>query len=84
MISGRRSDIDIIGGILEVAEGGVKKTEIVYRVNLNHSLLKKYLSTLVEKELITEVTDGGIKLYMVTEKGLKLLDAIKKVKNYLK
>ena len=62
MINGRRSDVDIIGSILEVTEGGAKKTEIVYKVNLNHSLLKKYLSTLVEKELITETSCGGTKL----------------------
>ncbi|MCD6411655.1 MAG: DUF4364 domain-containing protein [Thermoplasmata archaeon] len=83
MINGRRSDIDIIGGILEVVGEGAKKTEIVYKVNLNHSLLKRYLSVLVEKKLISENHLGNTKIYSITDKGMKLLDAIKKVKDYL-
>ncbi|HDH45222.1 MAG TPA: DUF4364 domain-containing protein [Thermococcus sp.] len=84
MINGRRSDIDIIGGILEVVGEGAKKTEIVYKVNLNHSLLKRYLSVLVEKKFISETHLGNTKIYSITDRGIKLLDAIRRVRDLLK
>lgn len=84
MINGRRSDIDIIGGILEVVGEGAKKTEIVYKVNLNHSLLKRYLSVLVEKKLVSETLLGNTKIYNITDRGIKLLDAIRRVRDLLR
>jgi len=84
LINGRRSDIDIIGGILEVVGEGAKKTEIVYKVNLNHSLLKRYLSVLVEKKFISETHLGNTKIYSITDRGIKLLDAIRRVRDLLK
>ena len=84
MINGRRSDIDIIGGILEVVGEGAKKTEIVYKVNLNHSLLKRYLSVLVEKKFVSETHLGNTKIYSITDRGIKLLDAIKRVRDLLR
>jgi len=84
LINGRRSDIDIIGGILEVVGEGAKKTEIVYKVNLNHSLLKRYLSVLVEKKLVSETLLGNTKIYNITDRGIKLLDAIRRVRDLLR
>jgi len=84
LINGRRSDIDIIGGILEVVGEGAKKTEIVYKVNLNHSLLKRYLSVLVEKKFVSETHLGNTKIYSITDRGIKLLDAIKRVRDLLR
>ena len=39
----RRSRIDIVVKILDVAKNGVNKTAIVYRSNINFTLAGKYL-----------------------------------------
>ncbi len=83
----RRSEIQIIGNILDLAKHGAKKTEILYQSNMSFSQLKNYLSCLLEKDLIEEGTvlnDNGItsKMFTNTEKGNNLLEDIRKVMIY--
>jgi predicted transcriptional regulator len=69
-MSERRSDVKIMVDILNVALKGAKKTEIVYKVNLNFKQVRKYLDFLMKKELIA-VCDfsTGKDGYKTTEKG---------------
>jgi predicted transcriptional regulator len=73
----RRSRNDIAVEILKVAIDGVKKTRIVYAVNLNFLIVDKYLEMLKDKELIMHenglftTTDKG-KVYHEMAKELKL------------
>ena len=68
---GNRSRTEIVGSILEAANGGVSKTKIMYIAFLSYGQLKEYLSILIENNLI-EYLDGT-KTFKTTEKGLNLL-----------
>ncbi len=71
----RRSSIEIIADMLRLGEAG--KTEIMYSVNMSYFQLQKYLSFLIERELINKVALGNPSVtYRVTKKGLALLRSI--------
>jgi predicted transcriptional regulator len=55
---------------------GVKKTHIVYEVNLNFNIAKKYLEMLKDKELL-EHEDG---LFTTTDKGKLFHEMAKEIK----
>ena len=68
----RRSSIEVIADILRLGEAG--KTEIMYSANMSFRQLQKYLSFMLELELINKVEVGNpIVTYRVTKKGLRLL-----------
>ena len=68
---GNRSRTEIVGNILDAANGGTSKTKIMYIAFLSYGQLKEYLSILIENNLI-EYLDGDNK-FKTTEKGLNLL-----------
>jgi predicted transcriptional regulator len=74
LLSERRSDVRIMVEILNIALGGAKKTEIVYKVNLNFTQVRKYLGFLSDKGLIAvnALFDGRGK-YKTTERGKTFL-----------
>ena len=55
---------------------GVKKTQLVYEVNLNFSICQKYLEMLDEKELIKH--ENG--LFITTDKGKVFQEVAKELK----
>jgi len=63
----RRNDMDICHDILKVAQGGVRKTRIVYQANLNFKIVRKYLTRLLAKGLIEY--DEESKLFFTTDQG---------------
>ena len=67
----RRNSLEIKVEILRVAVGGAKKTHIVHGANLNFTIVKKYLSELMESGLLS-VHSGSV-IYKTTEKGLDFL-----------
>ena len=68
---GNRSRTEIVGNILDAANGGTSKTKIMYTAFLSYGQLKEYLSILIENNLI-EYLDGDNK-FKTTEKGLNFL-----------
>ena len=69
---GNRSRTEIVGSILNAANGGgATKTKIMYIAFLSFNQLKEYLSILIENNLI-EYLDGT-KTFKTTEKGLNYL-----------
>ena len=76
----RRDSIAIIVDILSVAGEKAKKTQIVYKANLNFRMVGEYLPHLLDKGLI-ENTDGE---YKTTEKGEEFLTDYRKMKEMLK
>ena len=66
-----RSRTEIVGSILESANGGTTKTKIMYKSYLSYVQLKEYLSVLIENDLIEN--PGGTQTYKTTEKGLNFL-----------
>lgn len=65
-----RGKMDIYADVLRVATDGVNKTRIVHRAYLNFTIVKRYLSELIELGLLIP-RDG---LYRTTEKGLIFLE----------
>jgi predicted transcriptional regulator len=66
-----RSRTEIIGMMLETANGRATKTKIMYSAFLSYNQLKDYLSVLIENNLL-EYLDGT-QTYKTTEKGLNFL-----------
>jgi len=65
----RRNNLDISAKILQVANEGAKKTQIVYKANLNFLIVKKYLNNLTEKGFMNKNDTR----YYTTEKGRDFL-----------
>jgi len=65
--------------LLEIASyGGVSKTALVYRANLNFTLVQKYLDHLESKGMITHSNGGSRVTYSLTGKGWETLFSAKK------
>jgi predicted transcriptional regulator len=82
---GNRTRVEILGSILKVASSGTLKTHIMYRANLSHRQLEKYLKFLEEKGLLMEFVDEetGTNLFKITEKGIEFLKEYAHLSNYL-
>jgi predicted transcriptional regulator len=72
----RRHKYDIIADILTISIGGTKKTRLVYQTNLNFTILKKYLKTLISGGLIEE-TNG---YFTTTWKGIEYIEKFSDLK----
>ena len=67
-----RSRSDIVGAILEAANGGgATKTTIMYKAVLSYDLMKDYLLSLAEDDLIEY--EQGMMTYRTTPKGMRVL-----------
>lgn len=69
----RRNNLDIFADILQVAQPGARKTQIVYKANLNFMIVKKYLINLMEIGLIEKYD----KHYYTTKKGVNFIESYK-------
>jgi predicted transcriptional regulator len=72
-----RSSTEIIDSMLRSIRSGATKTHIMYRAYMSYSQLKEYLKLLEERQLI--IYEPGSQLYLLTEKGLKFMDAYDKI-----
>jgi predicted transcriptional regulator len=65
----RRNDLDICADLLKVTMNGAKKTQMVYRANLNFKIIKNYITRLSEYGFL-ESERGQ---YFTTDKGNRFL-----------
>ena len=65
----KRDKLEIARSILLICKNGAKKTEIVYKVNLNFKSAEAYLKWLNDREMIQK--DG--KFFKITSRGSELL-----------
>ena len=65
----RRNDLDICADILNLAQNGAIKTQLVYKANLNFAIVKKYIKRLGDTELLTSING----YFLTTEKGKRFL-----------
>ena len=82
----RRSRLEIMLGILSIVrEGKDKPTNIMYASNLSWKPTQKILSKLVEQGLLEMRIAPGLskRRYMITEKGVNVLDYFEKAKEML-
>lgn len=83
----RRNKLDIIFDILNSIQnkrGSIKPTHLLYKSNLSHDGMKRYLGELKDSEMVFESEDEKTKKKMIhlTEKGYKFLEEYSKVKNF--
>lgn len=66
----KRGFLEIIAEILEcLTESPLKKTHIMYRCNLDHRVIRKYLLVVESLGLVRKSSDDRT-LYVITQKGL--------------
>ena len=76
-----RSRTEIVGNILESANGGATKTKIMYNTFVSYNQLKEYLSVLIENNLIEYLE--GTRTFKTTEKGLNYLKINEEIETLL-
>ncbi len=80
MENSRRTSIQIIAEILRsCAKADIGKTGIMYRVNLSHAQLQKYMSFLGARGFLEPADHSNPVKYTATVKGRKLLQDIEKI-----
>jgi predicted transcriptional regulator len=79
-----RTRVEILASILTVASRGALKTHIMYKANLSHRQLEKYLQFLEESGLLLQISDPelGSRHYRVTEKGMGFLKDYSQLSGY--
>jgi len=82
----RRSKLEMYIDILKVLShrGPLKLTHIMYKANVNCSVLKQYLDFLIQQNLIEERTVGKKRIvYAITERGVTVLKHFRELKTVL-
>lgn len=82
----RRSKLEMYIDVLTVLSqrGPLKLTHIMYKSNLNCSVLKGYLEFLIKQELIEERIIGKSRIiYAITQRGKTVLKAFTELKQAL-
>lgn len=78
-----RSKGRIFADILRaLQEGPAKVTHILYRANLSHDRLTKYLGQLEEFGLIARQQEGDRTVYSITDKGEKFLVEFRRMEEF--
>lgn len=80
-----RSSLKIYMDILETVhdEGPTRPTRILYRANLSHDRLVKYLGELVTKKLLEEKQDGDNRYYLLTPTGIEFINQVRKTASFI-
>ena len=77
---GRRSLLQIKVDILRVVAAGYgKPTQIMYRANLSWNVLQAQLKSFVGSGMLNVEEYGSRRRYLVTPKGVEMLDSYQKV-----
>ena len=79
----KRSSADIIAEILESANGGIGKTQLLTKANLTSTQLKRYMDLLLKKELVAQCKERSNRhnTYKTTGLGLQYLALYSSVKS---
>lgn len=79
----RRGRFEIINEILTLCKTPTQKTHILYKCNLSYDQIQKYLSFLVENNLLTFFENEGKSFYRTTELGENFLEEHQRVVYFL-
>lgn len=71
---------DILRAVAE--DGPVKVTHVLYKANLSHDRLTKYLQQLEESGLINREQDGDRATYLITDKGTRFIAEFRKMEEF--
>ncbi len=81
----KRGRIDIIEDMLAAIQkkgGSIKPTHLMYKSNLSHGQMGKYLEELTEKMFVQRVADGEKEQIEITEQGCRFLQKIREMKEF--
>ena len=76
-----RINLDILNAVRE--EGDAKPTHILYKANLSHERLVKYLDDLTGKGLIELKQEGENRTYKLTPKGVSFLIEMRRAESFV-
>ena len=82
----RRSKLEMYIDILKVLahRGPLKLTHIMYKANVNCSVLKEYLDFLTKQNLVEERSAGERRVvYAITQRGITVLKYFRELKQVL-
>ena len=82
----RRSKLEMYIDILKVLarHGPLKLTHIMYKANVNCSVLKQYLEFLIKQNLVEERTVGKKRtVYAITDRGITVLKYFRELRGIL-
>jgi predicted transcriptional regulator len=82
----RRSKLEMYVDILKVLaqRGPLKLTHVMYKANVNCSVLKEYLDFLIKQGLVEERTVGKRRVvYAVTQRGITVLKYFRELRQVL-
>lgn len=65
--------------VVQEANGKCRSTQILYKANLSHKLLKQYLQLLIASNFLVESKERGIVYYKLTEEGQNFINEFRKV-----
>jgi predicted transcriptional regulator len=78
----KRNRCQIISQILEICIGGSNITKIIYQANINFKNANMYIDLLIKYGMLN-VNQEPTKKYETTEKGIKFLHSLKKLRDEL-
>lgn len=78
-LSKKRDSLLILAGMLKNAVNGIKKTQLLYKSNLNSETIKKYIWYTIKNEYLQWRREGKEGIFITTPKGIKLLEKISDV-----
>ena len=76
-----RINLDILNAVQ--GEGDAKPTHILYRANLSHERMVKYLDELILKGLIEVKQEGENRTYNLTPKGVGFLIEMRRAESFV-
>ena len=76
-----RINLDILSAVRD--EGDAKPTHILYKANLSHERLVKYLDDLTAKGLIEMKQEGENRTYRLTPKGVGFLLEMRRAETFV-
>ena len=82
----RRSKLEMYIDILQVLahHGPLKLTHMMYKANINCSVLREYLDFLIKQGLVEERTVGKRRVvYAITQRGRTVIKGFRKLKQVL-
>ena len=83
-IASNRTRFEILADILKVASNSSLKTHIMYKVNLSHRQLEKYLEFLITNQLLEETNNPDVgRRYRITQKGIDFLKDYSRLESHL-
>jgi predicted transcriptional regulator len=75
----KRSRLETLNVMLQLARSGIRKTHIMQRANVSHTQLNKYLDILMQRQLVVRERE----LYVTTARGQYFITTFQKIQAIL-